>query len=132
MSRKRAFRKHAAGPRPQKHGQPVMGTADMRKAKSERKGLIRLITRMLNRDTLERLEVFGIEGSAKRTKRRLHNTAMKRAWRQMQRSKGQYGQSEPNIPAPKLVYDSGQGPAARSRNIETNQVTYVPWRTIAK
>lgn len=132
MSRKRGLRTHRKQPKPQKRGQVVMGKEDLKKAKIERGALRRLITRMLNNDSLDQLPLVGVVGTAKRMKVRNHNSALKQSWRQMERARGKYGQNPKEIPPPRLIYDSNQGPAARSTNVKTGEVTYVPWRTIAQ
>lgn len=123
---------HGQKPAKSRRSPGPMSKEDTKKAKIEHGALRRLITRMLNRDTLEQLTLFGVEGTKKRLKIRQHNAAMKQSWRQMERARGRYGQNQKDIPPPRLVYDSEQGPAARSSNVKTGEVTYIPWKEIAK
>lgn len=128
----RGFRGSTPKPATAKRGTRAMSKEDVKQAKIEGGALRRLITRMLNNDSLDQLTLFGVEGTKKRLKIRQHNSVMKQSWRQMQRARGKYGQNPKEIPPPKLVYDSQQGPAARSSNVKTGDVTYIPWKEIAR
>ncbi len=109
-----------------------MDKTDLKQAKIEAGGLRRLITRMLNNDSLDQLPLFGVEGTAKRQKIRNHNATLKRAWREMRMAKGLYRPNTEHALPPKLIYDSNQGPAARSSNVTTGDVSYIPWKEIAR